>query len=533
MQNIVATWTALDLRRRMIVAGATIGMFLAVLGLARLAGTPHMALLYAGLDQSVAGQVITSIESRGIAYEVQGDSIRVDAAYRDELRLLLASEGLPATGSAGYELLDGLSGFGTTSQMFDAAYWRAKEGELARTILSVPGVRTARVHIAQSPAQPFQRDRSPTASVSVTTGGAALPSATARAIRHLVAGAVAGMRPEDVAVIDGATGLVPMVEDSAAPLSGDTRAGDLKRGVERLLAARMGPGRAVVEVSVDVVTERESVTERRFDPQGRVAISSETEERSNSSTQPAGDVTVASNLPDGDAGAGAAGRSQSNETRERVNFEVSETNRELLRLPGAIRRLTVAVMVDGTTSPGPDGALLWSPLPETELAALRDLVASAVGLDTARGDVLTLMSMPFDVPTELGTPAATGLFGPLGPVDPMTAIQVGVLALVAVILGLFVLRPLLASRTAAPPGEAVLALPGAAQAGLEPGGSGLRVLTGEIDDGMGAEIAGYDGLDDDGLPVDPVERLRRLIENRRSESVEVLRGWMEADEERR
>jgi flagellar M-ring protein FliF len=531
----MTTWTALDLWRRVAVVAATVGVFLAVLGLARMASTPRMSLLYAGLDQATAGQVITAIEAQGVAYEVQGDSIRVDSARRDELRLLLAAEGLPSTGSAGYELLDGLSGFGTTSQMFDAAYWRAKEGELARTILSVPGVSAARVHLAQAPSQPFQRDRRPTASVTVTTVSGGLLPAQARAMRHLVAAAVAGMRPEDVAVIDSATGLVPGPEEAAVPGAGDARAADLKRGVERLLAARMGSGRAVVEVSVDVVTDRESVTERRFDPQGRVAISSETEERSNSATQPGGDVTVASNLPEGDAEAGAAGRSQSTETRERVNFEVSETSRELLRMPGAIRRMTVAVMVDGVTAPGPDGTPVWSPLPEPELEALRELVASAVGLDTARGDVLTLRSMAFEPLPDAGTLAEAGLFAPIGPIDPMAVVQLVVLVIVAIVLGLFVVRPLLLSRGSqaaiAAPG-AVLALPGSTTDG--PGNDRLRVLTGEIDDrDLPSLSLVHDEGDPDSTPTDPVERLRRLIEARREESVQILRAWMEADDERR
>ena len=153
MQNILSLWSALDMRRRIVVIGATIAMFLAVLGLSRMANTPNMALLYAGLDSSAAGEIVAALEQRGVAYEVRGDSISVDSTQRDALRMTLASEGLPTTGAAGYELLDGLSGFGTTSQMFDAAYWRAKEGELARTILANPQIRAARVHIAQAPAQ--------------------------------------------------------------------------------------------------------------------------------------------------------------------------------------------------------------------------------------------------------------------------------------------------------------------------------------------------------------------------------------------
>jgi flagellar M-ring protein FliF len=527
VQNLTATWAALDLRRQIVVVAATLAMFGAILLLARGAGEPRMALLYAGLDPAAAGEVLAALEARGVAHEVAGDSIRVDAAVRDALRLTLAAEGLPAAGSAGYELLDGLSGFGTTAQMFDAAYWRAKEGELARTLLSMPGIRGARVHIAAAPAQPFARDRRPTASVTLTAAGP-LPPARARAVRHLVAAAVAGLRPEDVAVIDGAGGLVPLAEEDGPLPAGLPRAEELRRGVERLLAARMGPGRAVVEVSLDVVTERESVTERRFDPQGRVAISSETEERSDSSTEPGGDVTVASNLPEGDAAPGAQGRSQTSETRERVNYEVSETSRELLRPPGAVRRLTVAVMVDGVTAPGPDGAAVWTPLPEAELAALRDLVAAAVGFDEARGDVLTLRSMPFEPPPAEGTEAAAPLFAPLGPIDPLWLVQAGALSVVALVLGLFVLRPLLAAQRPAPAAPAPLALPAAGPGAAE---GGLRVLTGEIADDEGGPAAGLAG--EDTAPADAVERLRRLIEDRRAESVEVLRGWMEAAEEGR
>ncbi len=513
MQNLISTWQALDLRRRLIVGAATLGVFLAVIALARLSQAPRLGLLYAGLDPAVAGQVVAALEQRGVAYAIEGDSIRVDAARRDELRLTLAAEGLPATGAAGYELLDGLSGFGTTAQMFDAATWRAREGELARTILSMPGVRVARVHLAQAPAQPFQRDRRATASVTVTTAAGAVTEGQARALRHLVAAAVTGLSPADVAVIDSRGGLVAL-EEALPAQGGEARAEELKRAVERLLAARVGLGRAVVEVSVEVQTEREQLTERRIDPQGRVAISSESESRSSAGTEAGGQVTVASNLPEGDA-AGGGGSSRSSETRERVNYEVSEMSREVVRAPGAVRRMTVAVLVDGIT--GADGA--WTPRPEEELAALRDLVASAVGLDEGRGDVLTLRSLPFQPVAEAGALAEAGWLPTPGPVDVMALVQTGALLLAVLVLGLFVLRPLLAARIAPglPEPEPLLALP------AEP----RRVLTGEI---AGEESFALPEAEEP--PEDPVERLRRLIDARRSESLEILRGWMEDGEER-
>lgn len=537
MQNLISLWSSFTLRRRIVVVGATVAIFLAVIGLSRMAATPGMALLYAGLDSSAAGEVIRALDQRGIAYEVSGDTIRVDSSQRDSLRMTLAAEGLPATDAAGYELLDGLSGFGTTSQMFDAAYWRAKEGELARTIIAAPAIRSARVHIAQAPSQAFQRDRRPTASVTVTSTSGALSETQANAIRHLVAAAVAGMQPEDVSVVDSVAGFIPSGQGTVLPgFGGDVRADELKRNIERLLVARVGPGKAIVEVAIDVETDREQITERRFDPQGRVAISSDTEERSNSATQPAGDVTVASNLPTGDAEAGGQGKSNSTETRERMNFEVSETQREILKSPGALRRVSVAVLVDGEQVTAADGTVAWQPRSEEELGVLRELVKTAAGLDEARGDVLVLKSLAFEQISEVGSLAEAGLLSGFGPIDVVSLIQAGVLALVALILGLFVVRPLMMAANKpediAPFADKALALPAktvgtGAQTLANP-----RVLTGEIDDQDLPDLPVISRDEDAGNSfADPMERLRRLIDERQSETVEILRGWMETDEE--
>ncbi|MFZ1470065.1 MAG: flagellar basal-body MS-ring/collar protein FliF [Paracoccaceae bacterium] len=532
VQNLISIWLALDFRKKAVVLGATLAMFMAVLGLARMANSPNLVLLYAGLEGATAGQIVTALDQRAVSYEVRGDSIYVDINARDSLRMALAAEGLPATGGAGYELLDSLTGFGTTSQMFDAAYWRAKEGELARTILAVSEVKSARVHISQAPAGAFRRSDAPTASVTVTTSNGSLSEPQARALKHLVASAVAGMRPEDVQVIDAVGGLIASSEDGDGTGAGtDDRTEKIRHNVERLLEARVGAGKAVVQVSVDMITEREQITERKFDPQGRVAISTETEESSNSATKPGGDVTVASNLPEGDAGAGGNGKSQSTETRERVNYEVSETQREVLRGPGGVRRMTVAVLVDGQMVTAQDGTTTWQPRSEEELAILKELVGAAVGLDETRGDVLTLKSLQFTPAVMLGTEAQASLLPPLGPINLMSAIQIAVLAVVAIILGLFVVRPILASgrRT-----QEAFAADGSPLA--LPGTIGNGALNGEIDDDYSlsslpmVDLMGADR--DEPLVEDPATRLRRLIEERQAESIEILRGWLEPEEER-
>lgn len=545
MQQLIAVWQNLDTQRRIIVAGATVAVFAAVLALSSLAGKPSMSLLYAGMEGAQAAEVVSALEQRGAIYEVRGDSIFVESPRRDELRMMLAGEGLPAAGGQGYELLDSLSGFGTTSQMFDAAYWRAKEGELARTILASSQVRAARVHIANASSQPFRKDIHPTASVWITSAGGSLSSAQAKAMKFLIASAVTGMRPEDVSVIDSESGLISSGDEETGNPSSDDKAVELKHNVERLLEARVGYGKAVVEVSVETVTERESISERRFDPDSRIAISTDVEERSNKSDDSgAGAVTVASNLPTGAGGSQSTSQSQSNETRERTNYEVSETTREVLKTPGAIKKISVAVLVDGLQRTDADGNVTWEDRPAEELESLRALVASAVGYNEARGDEITLRSMSFEPVALTGTEAVAGSISNM-PIDLTSIIQSAVLAVVALVLGLFVLKPMLAQ-----PARAIEA-PNSAGELPRPEGNraALPALTGEIDEDpdlpgnpmtvvsdfdmgelsmpMGMAMGNY-GEEEE---LDPVDRLRKLIEERQTESVEILRGWLEDREE--
>jgi flagellar M-ring protein FliF len=501
LNSLGTVWQRLDGRRRAAVIAATLAMLAAIALLARGPGRGEMALLYAGLDAAAAGEVVAALQSRGTPFEMRGDAVWVPAAARDLERVALAAEGLPAPSARGYELLDSLSGFGTTAQMFDAAYWRAREGELARTILAVPRVRAVRVHIAAGQARPFRAGGAPTAAVTVTLAGGPLAPAQAQALRHLVAAAVPGLDPSAVAVIDAAAGLVP--DAAAADAVPDSRAEALRERALRLVEARVGPGNAVVEVAVETVTESERLTERRLDPESRVAISTETEESESASSGAGGAVTVASNLPEGDAAGGEGPRSEETTSRTRTNFELSETSREVVRTPGAVRRLTVAVLVNDL--PGEGGASM--PRPAEELAALSDLVASAVGLDAGRGDVITVRSMPFEPLAALGsepTAAAGAPFDMAGLVRPL------LLALVALGLGLFVLRPLL--RAPAPAALPALAPPAPA-------------LTGAAAPAAAPALAPPSGGE---APPDPAQRLRRLIEARQAESARLLQSWIEA-----
>lgn len=538
MQQIRTVWAGLDRRKQIIVIAATVAMFLSVLALSRVATAPTMQLLYAGLESGSAGEVVRGLEQRGVAYEIRGGSIYVPSAQRDELRMTLASEGLPANGGKGYELLDSLSGFGTTSQMFDAAYWRAKEGELARTIVAGPHISQARVHIANTASSPFRRSAEPTASVSVVPLGAPVTAAQATAIRHLVASAVTGLDATNVTVIDANGAVIGSNDAAIAPTTtGNDRAETLRERVTRLVEARVGAGNAIVEVSVDTVTETESIREKRIDPNSRVAISTDIEERSDSSTNQSGAVTVASNLPDGDASNDEGSKASTSATRERVNYEISETELEIIRAPGAIKRLTVAVLVNDIPQEGENGEIRSVPRTDEELSALRELVASAVGFDETRGDVITLKSMELPTLEPQGTTVASGFMNNFH-FDLMSAIQIGVLALVSLVLGLFVIRPVFANSAALPSPSALASLPPAGS-GSDISDAGTPVLTGEIEPAGAASVTGGEIASASGnLPAlhdpgnNPVDRIRAMIGERQEETVEILRSWLEESEEK-
>ena len=213
MQKLQDYWNERSSQQKIILAAAFVATFMMVAGFGWLASRPGMSMIYGGLDSAQAGEVVAGIERSGVKYEVRGDSIWVETAARDRLRMELAAQGLPAEGAAGYELLDGMSGFGTTSQMFDAAYWRAKEGELARTILALPNVKTARVHLAVETGRGYRRDSTGSASVTLSTNGQPVSREQAAALKFLISSAVPEMKPDAVTVIDARRGIVASGDD--------------------------------------------------------------------------------------------------------------------------------------------------------------------------------------------------------------------------------------------------------------------------------------------------------------------------------
>ncbi|WP_347138039.1 flagellar basal-body MS-ring/collar protein FliF [Paracoccus sp. SSK6] len=505
-------WTERSSQQKAILVAAFLTTFLAIAGFAWIANRPSMSLLYGGLDPAQAGEVVAGIERAGVTYEVRGDSIWVDGASRDRLRMDLAAQGLPAAGGAGYELLDGMSGFGTTSQMFDAAYWRAKEGELARTILALPNVKTARVHLAIETGRGYRRDGKGSASVTVGTNGQGVSREQAAALKYLISSGVPGMAPDAVTVIDTRHGIVAAGEDEA----GADRAAEMKRNVERILEPHVGIGNAIVELNLDLVTEAEMLTEQRFDPDSRALISQVTEETTDQSNSTgSGAVTAASNLPDGDQAQGDRSEANRQETRQQANYEVS-------RQPGSTRRLTVAVLVNGVPEENAQGETQMVPRQQGELDVLRDLVASAVGYDEARGDQITVKSLPFAALGEGGTAAAPGWMDRLELNGLARILMIGLFALAVVFL---MLRPVLKGRNLRP------ALDDSRPPVDAPALTGTVLPASEVIAEPVVPQPAPRAPEQLALPPgDPVARLRSMMKERHDESVKILTGWIDNKE---
>ncbi|WP_299846832.1 flagellar basal-body MS-ring/collar protein FliF [uncultured Paracoccus sp.] len=529
MQKLQDYWSERSPRQRTILVGAFLAAFLAVSAFSWLANRPSMALLYAGLDPTVAGQVIAGIERAGVPYLVRGDSIYVDAVQRDRLRMDLAAEGLPASGTAGYELLDGMSGFGTTSQMFDAAYWRAKEGELARTILALPNVKSARVHLAVKQGRGYRRDDSASASVTLTTATGPISQAQARSLKYLISSGVPGLLPEAVTVIDSERGVVADGQDG----TGTERADAMKHNVERILEPHVGLGNAIVELNLDLVTESEVVTEQRFNPQETAKISElveETSDQSSSGGAPA--VTAASNLPDGGAAGGDPSKSSRSENRQQSNYEVSKSVREVSRQPGSVRRLSVAVLVNGIVQTAADGSTSMVPRTDAEIETLRELVASAVGFDPARGDQITVKSLPF---AELGTEGTLATQGGwLDRLELNALLKLLLIGFFAVAVAALILRPILRGRQAGQTGNRLLDDSGAGTAGLTALAADAAMIEPPFSQaGLDATLIGSDPAGKAPLslpPADPVARLRGMMKDRQEESLKILSGWIDEKE---
>ncbi|MBI5442849.1 MAG: flagellar M-ring protein FliF [Deltaproteobacteria bacterium] len=459
LAQIRSIWGRLTVLQRIILAAVTLGVTAGSLSLVFWARTPEYSVLYSRLATDDAASVVRSLQEAGVPYRLadQGRAVLVPSDRVYELRLQLASQGIPQGGGVGFEIFDKTS-FGMSDFAQKVNYSRALEGELTRTIRRLEGVEGARVHLVLPERRLFEEEAQ-AASASVVlqlAPGRRIAPKQVQAVVYLVSSSVEGLMPERVTVVDtGGNVLYQPAGDQSALLAANhvelKRAyeKDVERRVREMLERVFGTGTAVVQVSALLDFDKSEETSETFDPAG-VAIRSEARTTDTSSGPPggaAGVPGVGSNVPPGTPGAGAAppaapaapaALSTANRENETINYEVSKKVTKIQRGQGALRRLTVAVAVDGTYR-AVQGRREKEFVPRTadELAKIRSLVEKAVGFDVNRGDQVEVTSIPFK-PAE-GVEEAR-MFTPEA---YLTLAKYGAAVLIAVLVIFAVLRPLL------------------------------------------------------------------------------------------
>ncbi len=423
-------------------------------------------LLFSGLELADAQELVGRLEAMEVPFRLSpgGDAIMVPSGDALRLRMALAEEGMPVGGTVGYELLDDASPFTTTDFLANVNLRRAVEGELARTIGTLRGVRAARVHIVAPERALFGRaEVAPTASIVLTLRGAeVLDQRQIAGIRQLVAAAVPGLKSDAVTLVDGAGNLLATpAAPGADPLaSGDAEAyrvalEDRLRGkIVQLLERSVGLSKVDAAVSADLDFDEIATTAETYDPQSQVVRSTQTTEEATDQqeTQPADQVGAAGNLPTerAVAPAGAPGSSEkSNKTEETVNYEISRTVRNQTKRGASLRRLSIAVQVDGTYQAQPDGSSTYQPRGAEELEQLAALVRSAAGVDESRGDVVEVVSRPFATATAPLEPESEAGWRSMLAGDYGRLLDLGVLSLLTLLVLFFGVRPALRRLLAA------------------------------------------------------------------------------------
>lgn len=446
--------------------------------------TPQMAPLYTGLNFDDSAAIVEELRSSGVPFELrgEGEAILVPRDQVTTLRMTLAQSGLPTSGQVGYEIFDKQNTLGATSFVQNINQIRALEGELARTITALARIKSARVHLVLPQRELFRRDtQEPSAAIMVSTRGD-LSNGEIRAIQQLVASSIENLNTNRVSIVDDKGRLLASGAgtDEQAVLAGQFEERTLGveqrlRGrVEDILANVVGAGRARVQVAAQLDTSQLTRTSETYDPNGQVVRSTQTRDTANISST-GGDqqgVSVSGQLPGGGGnGSGAPTGDQAKTTEETVNYEISRTTETQVDQAGGIKRLSIAVVVDGVYTQDANGNPVYNPRTPDEIAQLTTLVKSAVGFDQNRGDTVEVVNMQFAEPpgTQIAGTSSPGMFD-FTRDDIMNWANMGVTLLIALALMLFVLRPLI--RRVLEPESEPLALPQSSEipAEVEPQG---------------------------------------------------------------
>lgn len=507
---------------------------------------PTMAPIFTAVPLEDGAKIVQELEAKNIPFELRanGTQILVPSDQVDKLRLDLAQLGIPSSGSmVGYEIFDKGDTLGTSNFVLNLNQLRALEGELSRTISSFDTVDAARVHLVMPKRELFTRDAAvPTASVAVKLRGVSnLSKNEIAAIRHLVATAVPGLKPTHVTIVDSRGALLAKGQDEE---SGDTsavaeEAEDYRMGyekrvketVERLLEQSVGMGKVKAEVHADIDFDRTITNSEKYDPEGQVArsVQSVTENEHSNDADNNSTVSVGNNLPSaqGQTAGGANSSSARDRSEETTNFEISKQVVNSVKETGNVKKLSIAVLVDGIYTGEGDKAK-YAPRSEDELKQLTELVQSAVGYDAERGDNVRVLNMQF-------AQNNTDLFAE-GPLDWLkqdlgSIIQTLVLGGVAILSILLIVRPLVARAIESAEKQSK-------DDELDPAALVAPSIAARLTDQSRASSLGDEEPEEDMIDIDRVQgklksssylKINSMVEKHPEETAQIFRQWLTAN----
>ncbi len=517
------------------MAGVGIGLLAFIIYFAtRFSATP-MELLYGNLEAADSKRIVEQLESQNIPFELRDGGTSIFVAGDQVLRQRLAVAELASAGggSVGYEVFDNMDSLGATNFMQNVNLVRALEGELARTIAAIDTVRAARVHLVMPKREMFSREtQEPSASIYIKMKSGRLDQAQVNAIQHMVAAAVPQLKPSRISIVDEQGTLLSRNFENDGDMLSFTREEmrlkteqRLARNIEQLLEQTVGPGKVRAEVRAEMNFDRTVTQQEIFDPESAVPRSTVTrEEDLRTAENDPGTVTVQNNLPDANLNAGGpTATSEETRTEETVNNEISKKTVNSVSEGGAIQRLSIAVLIDGTYTTGENGEKVYEPRGEDQMDTLATLVRSAVGYDANRGDQVEVVNLRFaSLDDFLPEPEWTFLGFTKDEIMKM-AEGLGI-AIVAILVILLVVRPLITRAFETAPDEAKLLTADAA--------AGIPQLTGPgsmpvpIDEEIEAdELIDIDKVEGR-VRASSLRKIGEIVDKHPDEALSIIRNWL-------
>ncbi len=547
MESFLGSIKQFGVGRLAAMLGVGAGVVAVLVALVMFMGKEPQELLYSNLDLKEASEVTAALDQAKIPYQAKGDGSTI-MVPRDKVasaRLMIAGKGLVSSGNIGYEIFDNSNALGQTDFVQQLNRQRALQGELERTIKAMQGVNSVRVHLVLPKRQLFEEDaEQPSAAVTIGVGAREPSTDMVRAIQNLVSSSVPNMKAEKVAIIDqhGKTLSAPSDESMAGKLAQDRKTeaeARIAKTVKDMVEGVLGAGKARVNVTADINLDRITTQEERFDPDGQVIRSESTNENSSSETKndDTSGVTATANVPGQAANGGfqqLGSRAGANESV--TNYEISKSVKTTVQEPGTVRKVAVAVAIDGITAPmakdGKPGA--YTPRTAEEIAQIEELVKTAVGFDAARGDQVKVTNIKFPQPEDQGL-EKQGLLAGFDKNDIMRFAELGILGVVALLVLLFAVRPFIKNLTSPAPAQLALAGPGQPvtrlvtlsdgtqqQVVVDQSGEPMAIAGPASDIDQRIDIAKIEGQ----VKASSIKRVSEFVEKHPEESVAILRNWL-------